>query len=230
MTGLTAILRKEVKNFVNGGWGFFLINALIAVVWSFMLLFQHMLEIGSGGTGLWMVFFAVIVAANFSGTVFISERVNGTLEVLIVSGVTRDAVLFGKVFFVAGATIAMGVVCLAITSAWVFLINVLEGDMAGLRNFAVWACRISPMYVGAVVMNVSASAYLSVRMGNPRFLHFANLFMTGAIMAVYGLIMVVLNEQYRTALVLVFLALGALFLVLARREFAGERITRPVIF
>ena len=233
MTGLTAIMRKEVKNLVSSGWGFFLINALIAVVWSFMLLFQHFTALG-GVTGAWLVFFAVIVAANFSGTVFISERVNGTLEVLIVSGVSRDAVLFGKVIFAVGATIAMGAVCLAISAVLEFLIGVLGGGAGDavdlLRDFAVWAYHISQLYVGAAVMNVSASAYLSVRMSNPRFLHIANLFMTGALMTLYELITFTSTEQYRIGLVLVFLALGGVFLALARREFAGERITRPVIF
>jgi ABC-type transport system involved in multi-copper enzyme maturation permease subunit len=231
MTGLTAILRKEVKNLFNSGWGGFLINVLIAVVWSFMLLIQHFTVLG-GVTGVWLVFFAVIVAANFSGTVFISERVSGTLEVLIVSGVTRDAVLFGKVIFVVAATIAMGVVCLAISAVWEVLISVAVGEQVeSLWDFAVWSYHISQMYVGAAVMNVSASAYLSVRMSNPRFLHFANLFITGALMTLYELVVVFASgEQYRIALVLVFLALGAVFLALARREFAGERITRPVIF
>jgi len=227
MTGLTAILRKEVKNLLNSGWGVFFLYALISAVWSFMLFYEYGL-VGSD-FGIWSIFFAAIVASNFSGTVFISERVNGTLEVLIVSGVSRDAVLFGKVFFVAAATLVMGVVCAAISAVWLCL---LADAGTAASEISLWAGRVlrgAFLYVGATVLNVSASAYLSVRMGNPRFLHFANLFITGAAMAVYGLASVMFDSRH-TTLVLIFSALGAVFLALARREFAGERITRPVIF
>jgi hypothetical protein len=225
MTGLTAILRKEVKNLVSSGWGFFLINALIAVIWSFMVFYGN----GNDMVEVWMIFFAVIVAANFSGTVFISERVSGTLEVLIVSGVTRDAVLFGKVFFVAGATIIMGAVCVAMSEVWVFW---LDGLDKAVLLAGWWARRGALLYLGATVLNVSASAYLSVRMVNPRFLHIANLFMTGLVVAAYQVITFIFGyyQGILIAFILVFLAPGAVFLVLARREFAGERITRPVIF
>jgi ABC-type transport system involved in cytochrome c biogenesis permease component len=222
MTGLTAILRKEVKNFFNSGRGVFFIYALIAVIWSFMVFYGN----GNDMIEVWMIFFAAIVASNFSGTVFISERVSGTLEVLIVSGVTRDAVLFGKVFFVAGATIIMGAVCVAMSEVWVFWLDGLDKVLL-LAEW--WLHRGALLYLGATVLNVAASAYLSVRMGNPRFLNFVNLFMTGVVMTVYGLASVMFGSR-QTTLVLIFSALGAVFLVLARREFAGERITRPVIF
>jgi len=226
MTGLTAILRKEVKNLFNSGWGVFFINALIVSGWSFMLFYEH--RFGAGDLGIWLAFFAVVVSANFSATVFISERVSGTLEVLIVSGVTRDAVLFGKVFFVAGAAMAMGVVCAALSAVWVCLLSG-PGMGAAASDIAAWSGRMAigaPLYAGAAALNVSASAYLSMRMGNPRFLQFANLVMTAAVLAAYW----VTPASAGASLALIFFALSAVFLFLARREFAGERITRPVIF
>jgi ABC-type transport system involved in multi-copper enzyme maturation permease subunit len=219
MTGLTAILQKEVKNIFNSGWSIFFINAFIAVTWSVTMFCEHEL------VQFLLVFLAGILAANFSGTVFISERVSGTLEVLIVSGVTRDAVLFGKMLFVTGATMAMGAVCVVFSIIWAYLLsgvdNVSEWMTAG------WVLSAAFLYVGATVFNVSASAYLSVRMGNPRFLNIVNIFMTVAVVYVLSLAM---PDYRRVVLALIFWALGAVFLVLARREFAGERITRPVIF
>jgi len=224
MTGLTAILQKEVKNLLNSGWGIFFVYALISVIWSFMLFHSK-----GGDMEIWMIFFAVIVAANFSGTVFISERVNGTLEVLIVSGVSRDAVLFGKVIFVAGATMIMGGVCVAMSACWVFWFDGLDKTVLWAEW---WARRGALLYLGATALNVSASAYLSVRMGNPRFLHFANLFMTGVLAAAYRVTIFIFGyyQAILITFILVFLAPAAVFSVLARREFAGERITRPVIF
>ncbi|MDR0330798.1 MAG: ABC transporter permease subunit [Chitinispirillales bacterium] len=214
MTGLAAILQKELKNLVNSDKGTFAVYAVISVVWSFSLLFD--------GGGIWLVFFSVIIAANFSATVFISERVSGTLEVLITSGVSRDAVLFGKMFFVIAMTSAMGAVCAALAFLW----RVLLPDAGAARPLGL---ADAALYLGATVLNAAASAYLSARMGNPRFLHFVNLFMTGAAVAVYGAISSN-TAAHPLILAAAFLLMGLAFAVLARREFAGERIIRPVIF
>ena len=52
--------------------------------------------------------FSVVVAANFSNTVFISERISGALEILITSGLSRSSILFGKMSFVMGMSLVIG--------------------------------------------------------------------------------------------------------------------------
>jgi ABC-type Na+ efflux pump permease subunit len=219
MAGLKAVLRKEVKNFTGSDRSALLIYIVISVLWSFTLLSG-----GDGGIGggLWLVFFSVIVAANFSGTVFISERVSGTLEVLITSGLSRDAVLFGKMLFVIVMTSIIGLLCAALAALW----SVAVPDVELSRALGAYE---AVLYFSVTCLNVSASAYFSVRMSNPRFLHFVNLFMTGVLVAIYTVVSGFI-ELHPYILVLAFLASGALFTFLARREFAGERIIRPIIF
>jgi|GEM_PF-546675 len=224
MTGLSAILQKELKNFAGSGPGIFIMYAAISVLWSFMLVPSTFSVAGF----LWLAFFSVIVTANFSGTVFISDRVNGTLEILITSGVSRSAVLFGKMLFVVAMASAIGLLCVLLSIAWAFALPDIYGlDNGGAQTagalglYAFYAA----LYLSATLFNAAASAYLSIRMSNPRFLHFIILFMTGALLAACT----ALNMQ-QTAIVLTFLLAGTIFTYLARREFAGERIIRPIIF
>jgi len=242
MNGLAAVIRKEIKNFAGGGWGTFLLYAIICVAWSFPALFYG--DDGIYGY-IWIVFFAVIVTANFSGTVFISERVSGTLEVLITSGLSRDAVLFGKMIFVIAMTTIIGGVCAALAAGWGLsmyaagMYDITETIFDNQADGAEWRRAhaqmifnlliIPPIYISAAFLNAAASAYFSVRLTNPRFLHFINLSITGAVAGVYMTASLMFEAPDYT-LILGFFLLGALFTYLARREFAGERIIRPVIF
>jgi len=218
MAGILTILRKELAGFIGSDKGVFLVYAIIVVVWSFMLLSG---EEGVGGR-LWFVFFSVIVAANFSSTVFISERISGTLEVLITSGLSRDAILFGKMIFIIIMTAVIGLSC-AVSAV------ILRAALPEIGSGRVFGVYDAALYLSATFFNAASSAYFSVRLGNPRLLHFINIFMLGAVVVVYSAVSTfyTLHDNF---LLLGFLLLAVLFTLLARSEFAGERITRPVIF
>jgi ABC-type transport system involved in multi-copper enzyme maturation permease subunit len=229
MPGLRTIIRKELKCLLGSDKSTFLIHALMPVIWSLALYVNSGIGTDAGGAGFWFVFFAVIVTANFSNTVFISERVNGTLEILITSGLSRDAVLFGKMAFVIAMTLVIGLVCVGLAGVWgvaLFLSGAGGETGGGLLSIQGYDAGL---YASAAFFCASASAYLSVRMPNPRFLHFINLFMMGAVVAVYSAISAVF-AVHSSLLILTFLLMGAIFTLLARREFAGERIVRPIIF
>jgi ABC-type Na+ efflux pump permease subunit len=214
MTGLLTVLRKEFKCF-GADKGQFFLYAVMSAMWGMAFLFE-----GVGGDTLsarfLCVFFAVIVTAGFSNTVFISERVTGTLEILITSGISRDAVFFGKMLFVVGMSVAVGLLCVFFFQAWGIAFRFASMSL-GIDDAA--------FYVSTAYLNAAVSACLSVRMGNPRFLHFINLLMTAGLVTLYSVFMVPWP-----VLAAGFLLIGALFTFLARREFAGERVTRPVIF
>jgi ABC-type Na+ efflux pump permease subunit len=220
MTGLLAVLRKELKCF-GADKGQFLIYAIMSVVWSFAIFFDGFAAADTFNARFLSVFFAVVVAAGFSGTVFISERVSGTLEILITSGISRDAVFFGKLIFVVAISVAVGLLCAVFTLAWGIALGAGVSPALGVDDAA--------LYASTVYLNAAASACLSVRMGNPRFLHFINLFMTAGLLALYGAAVAVFTAPW-PVLAAGFLLIGAVFTLLARREFAGERVTRPVIF
>ncbi|MFW6245488.1 MAG: hypothetical protein ACOC36_06345 [Fibrobacterota bacterium] len=217
MSGLTTVIQKELRSFIGSDKGVFLVYAIIVVAWSFMFIS------GEGGFAgrFWLVFFSVIVAANFSNTVFISERMSGSLEVLITSGLSRDAVLFGKMLFVILMTSIIGLSCAVMARFW----TVLSPDLGNTDLFGVVD---GLLYVSATLLNSSSSAYFSVRLSSPRLLHFINLFILGGIVTLYTVVsqLYILHPGW---LVFTLLIAGIIFTIAARREFAGERIIQPII-
>jgi ABC-type Na+ efflux pump permease subunit len=229
MSNITTVLRKELKCFAGSDKGTFFLYALLSVIWSFALLS------GTGTTGaasapsdpfgtdrLWLVFFSVIVTGNFSNTVFISERVTGTLEILITSGLPRSSVLYGKMAFVILMTSVIGAACAALAFLWSAL-------PIGLDFPRPLGISDALAYLSVTYLSAAASAYLSVRMANPRFLHFVNLFMIGGIMAAC-VAAGAFFDAHPSIFIVAFLLAGGIFTLLAKREFEGERIIRPVIF
>jgi len=230
MTGLTTVIRKELKNLAGSGPGVFVMYALITALWSIAAI--------AISDDFWFIIFAAIIATSFSGTVFISERVSGTLEILITSGFSRDAVLFGKMAFVVAMTAIIGLASGTISCAVYVFCDI------PFWGFGTWIFGITgAIYLSAAFFNAATAAYLSVRMSNPRFMPFVCLLLTSILVSAYYIYIQIVFQtakHYRHenwlhwsqihVLILTFLLAGTIFTLLARREFAGERITRPVIF
>ena len=219
MNGTITILRKEWCCFLGSDRGIFILYAVLIASWSIMLAAPAGNAIQTGP--LWLVFFSVVISANFSNTVFIAERVNGILEILLTSGLSRRDILYGKMVFVAGMSIGIGLLCVAISPLWKLVLYP-ESD---------WKLSADALllYVAAVFMNTASSAYLSVRMGNPRMLHLANLLLLALLLALYTIASYFFTvSPYVLALVL--LAVGAVATAAARRLYESENILQPVVW
>ena len=218
MSSIITVLKKEWKCFTGSDRGVFFLYLILVLTWSFLLASGDNSAIHTGP--LWLVFFSVVIAANFSNTVFISERVTGALEIMITSGLSRNGILFGKMIFVIIMSTAVGGICMGLGLLWHQLFYDFSGGFLTSSDFLV--------YVSSVFINVGSSAFLSVRMANPRMLHFTNLLLLGGIVSFY-----LAASQFLTLspiyLVVLLASLGVLFSWLAKREFDSERILQPVI-
>jgi ABC-type Na+ efflux pump permease subunit len=163
----------------------------------------------------------VIVTATFATTVFVSERVSGSLEILLTSGIPRPAILLGKTAFVFGMTILVGTVCVGF--AFMFKSLIPSADPEGISPLLSGASIV--LYCAASFLNAAASAYFSVVLPNPRALHLINLFLMAGIMTLHML----LPGLSLLLIAAIIGVLGALFTLLAKKEFNGERIIKPVV-
>jgi ABC-type Na+ efflux pump permease subunit len=216
------VLRKEWLNFVCSDRSVFFIYLFLVAGWGMLL--ATMDHGGSIGSPLWLVFFSVIIAANFSTTVFVSERMSGSLEILLTSGLSRRAILWGKMVFVIAMTLAVGAACVVTAS-------VLRRFIAPPETVRVFYFQWTyvAIYAGATFLNAASSACFSVWLPNPRLLHFVNLLLLGAIMT--GYVAVSLTRPLSLfAVAAAMTAIGILFAWLAGRAFESERIIKPVIF
>jgi ABC-type transport system involved in multi-copper enzyme maturation permease subunit len=221
MSQVVLIFKKEWLNFVRGDRGIFIVYLILVAGWGVLLATTH--DDGTMAVPLWVVFFSVIVAVNFSSTVFVLERVSGSLEILLTCGISRSAILYGKMLFVVIMTFVIGAGCFACAVLVRKFISGPEGLQADILTWRTFA-----LYAGATFLNAAGSAYFSVVLPNPRLLHFINLLIAGFVMTAYtavSLIRPLPPEIAAAALVL----LGIVFTALARREFESERIVKPVV-
>jgi ABC-type Na+ efflux pump permease subunit len=220
------ILRKEWMSFTGSDRSVFVVYAILVIGWG-LLLASWGGTSGASPSGmtmpLWIALFSVVVAANFANTVFVTERVTGSLEILLTSGVSRNGILFGKLLFVMVMTLAIGCLCIGLSVLLrPFMPEAQTGGSIGL----VWSGII--IYAAASFFNASSSAYLSVILPNPRLLHLLTLLMVSGIMSTQMVVSVYFPVPYYAG-ALVLTVAGVVFCLLAKREFNGERIIRPVI-
>lgn len=222
MNGLMTVLYKEWKAFLGSERGMFVFYGILILLWSLKLATNE--NTGIQSEMLWIVFFSVIITANFSNTVFISERVNGALEIFMTCGLGRNKILGGKLIFINFMTIAIGLLCAIGATVLKIIIN---PDYTSGLTFL----KLSEFYLFGTVslMSSTSAAYFSVRLPNPRFLHFVNLLLAGVFVSAYTVVVQFISIPI-FALTTVYLLAGIVFLVLAIREYGSERILQPVIF
>ena len=217
MNGTITIFRKEWHCFTGSDRGMFVLYALLILTWSSMLAAPQNADFPAGP--LWLIFFSVVISANFSNTVFIAERIHGNLEILLTSGLSRQNILYGKMLFVGGMSCGIGLLCIGLSMILRHLlfdstlIPVSTGDII--------------LYGSAVFMNTANSAYLSIRMPNPRLLHFANLLLLGSLVTLYSLLTFYIPVS-SIVLSAILTGIGCAGTIAARRLYNSEKILQPV--
>jgi hypothetical protein len=217
MQSIRAVIAKEWKCFIGSDKGMFFLYFILILIWSMLLSSKSSSDLYSAP--LWLVFFSVVITANFSNNVFISERVSGALEIFITSGLSRNAILYGKLIFVLILSNISGVLCFAMSVViHRFLFSDDKNPLSGMDLL---------LYSGSAFLNVASSAYLSVRMSNPRLLHFANMFLLMIIVGAYIAISAFYTVDIIYLILLLFVA-GGLICWRAQILYNSEKILQPV--
>lgn len=214
------VAAKEWAAFVAGDRSALTVHGILVLTWSGILSFNMAQDSPQSG-GMWWIFFSVIVTSNFANTTFIAERLNGSLEILLTSGLRRGAILAGKILFVFAMAMGMGTLCLALALFWLFLAPAASGMSAAALGFNVI------VYAMACIMNATCSAWLSTRLSNPRLSHFANLLLMALIIGVHS----TLQEFFAFApwsLPATLLILATIFGLLATRAFFSDKVVQPI--
>jgi ABC-type Na+ efflux pump permease subunit len=172
---------------------------------------------------LWLVFLSVIVSGNFAATVFAAERMTGSLEVLLTSGLSRRAILAGKILYIVAMSIALGALCYLLAVVW----SVAGGVPLSLFARTIPVANHALLFAGACYMNASCGAWLSMHLANPRLANFANLLVLALVIAVHAAAAEVLPLS-TWVLPAAFAALGAVFQLAATRAFRSERVIHPL--
>jgi ABC-type Na+ efflux pump permease subunit len=206
-------------SFIYGERSSFVVYGLLVLVWSSLIASNIGGQTQFAGT-VWWIFFSVIISGNFGNTVFIAERLSGSMEILLVSGLSRKAILFGKMLFVIAMTAIIGAACYGLALLWLL---VQHNEAALNQPYLLQAT----LYMCASAMNAASSAWLTTRLPNPRLAHFANLLGLACVIGVYAAMQAYLDVS-PWWLAAVLLAFAALFARAALKDFYSERIIRPI--
>jgi hypothetical protein len=215
------VLRNEWRSFLCSDRGLFVVYAVMIVGWGFLIATWRSYILFFAP--FWLASFSVIIAATFANSVFVSDRISGSLEILLTCGISRSGILCGKLAFIFFMTIAVGALCMGLASvARHILFSAMVGAevIIGISGIAV--------YCGATFLTAASSAYFSVLLPNPRVLHFINLLMVIFLVCVHSVLSTIWHIPLFVLAIFLFL-FGAVFLLLAKKEFDGERITKIII-
>ncbi|MDD5672734.1 MAG: hypothetical protein PHC61_01100 [Chitinivibrionales bacterium] len=221
MRAVVQVIRNELRIFTASDRSTFFIYAVLILTWSF-LFSVNTFEKDDASVMLWWIFFSVVISGNFSTTIFVLERTSGALEVIITSGFSRRALMLGKILFVLGVSIVMAWFCIGLA----FIGRTFFSSMLS-SYFIAPPKTYMGLYIAASFMNAAFGAYFSIRLPNPRLVSFAAVLLVGALVSVYYGISAIMPLS-PWILAVLFCAIGALWLVLALREFESERVTRPI--
>ena len=224
MKDIWLIIRKEWIGFSKSDRGIFFVYGILVLAWSF-LLSTNITMLLTGTEYLWLVFFSVIVSGNFSNSTFVAERMNGSLEILLTSGVARNAILSGKIAFVIIMSTVLGLVCYMLA----LVLYVVQGESLHLIYSITPIGKEIILYTIACFMNATCGAWLSVRINNPRLLHFINLFVLGLVVILHAVLSAVFTFTL-WSLIIALAVCGVLFYVFAVRDFGSERVIQPVVY
>ena len=220
MRDIALILKKEWRNFTGSEKGVFAVYGILIFVWSFLPLYNAPGSFAFDGA-VWWLFFSVIVSGNFANSVFVSERLSGSMEILLTCGFPRSGVLMGKIIFVILMSVVIGGLCFGLSFVWIEVTGRPQLFTAGSLLFGAL------LYCAGTFMNAAAGAWMSIRMSSPRLIPFVNLLFVGLVCGMYYAL------RYAVAvpgwlLVFFLAAAGLVFLLLAKKDFNGEKIIAPL--
>jgi ABC-type transport system involved in cytochrome c biogenesis permease component len=217
---LYTIIKKEVNCFLKSNIAVFVVYGILVFVWSFLPIYNNLGSFAFGNA-VWWLFFSVIVSGNFANTVFVAERINGTIEILVTCGFSRTGVLVGKIVFIIMMSLIIGILCFALSLVWIFLLNIQNLFINKfLINYAI-------LYLSGTILNTCAGAWMSIRFSSPRLIPFVNILLIGIVIGLfYAFYFTIGISVWFLSVLLLFFAI--IFFFLARKDFLGEKIISPV--
>lgn len=218
MSEIGVIVGKEWRNFAGSERGVFVVYGALVLAWS-LLVRNNILNSSMLFTGMWWLSLSVLISSTVANSVFVTERISGSMEILLTCGFSRSAVLYGKVLFVVFVSVALGAVCSGLALVW----SIGDNPALFLRGILANA----DLYCGGAFLSATAGAWLSIRFSSPRIIPFVVLILVSGVCGAY-LAVAQFTALPEWALFLLTLAVGAGFLSLARKDFHGEKIIAPL--
>jgi hypothetical protein len=127
----------------------------------------------------------------------------------------------GKIIFVMLMSVAIGGLCFGLSFVWIAVTGRVHFFAAESLLFGAL------LYCAGTFMNAAAGAWMSIRLSSPRLIPFVNLLFVGLVFGIYCALRSAVPVPV-WLLVLFLAAAGIVFLLLAQKDFNGEKIIAPL--
>lgn len=216
------IMKFEFRSLIKSGPSAIALLIFTALLWSNYVSSQ-VDSIEDIGSFLWVISFAFVMTAGISYSVFIRERTNGALEILLTSGIEKLSIIQGKILFATIVSSLMGV-----TS---FLFAFFLKFVVFREEFYDWSelTDILFMYVGSAVFITSLSAFYSLLLKTPRLIQFLNFLTIGILSSIYMAFNILL-EAPLWWFALALIVLSTILNKISSRLFLREQVIEQVVF
>jgi ABC-type transport system involved in cytochrome c biogenesis permease component len=221
MNQMWLIFKEEFEKLRFSEPGQHMMYVVMILCWSALLGINVSLGMMTLSTGWWL-FFSVVITATLSTTVFVAELIQGALEILLTCGVSRRAILYGKILYCTLMSVAMGYACFALSILW----HAVTAKAFGARHLTVPYTELV-LYLSAAFFNTVFGAWMTIRLSSPRILYLLNMI---AVAFIFGL-WTALRTRFDLSewwLIAGMTVLGLALIPLAERAFETERVIRPL--
>jgi ABC-type Na+ efflux pump permease subunit len=172
------IFNYELKSLVKSAKSAIISLAFVSLSWGFFF----SLNIFTGGQNhfglIWILFFSLLASAGFANISFVRERLSGSWEILLASGISRKTIFWAKLVFAQSASFLWGMLTLLIAYLTAFHIWRQYTEYSFFFVLAVF-------FFAALSINV-ITAYMTLINVNPRVVQLINFaVMTILSLAVY---------------------------------------------
>jgi len=172
------VFNYELKALVKSTKATTLSLATVSVFWGIFFSLNIFSGAQNAFTLVWLLFFALLASAGFASVSFIRERLSGSWEILMASGIERKTVFWAKLIFAQTASFLWGAATLLI---------------AVLLAVFLWRFHIETSFLFMLSLFFAASlsinaitAYLTIINLNPRAIQLINFaVMTALSMALF---------------------------------------------
>ncbi len=216
------IFKFELRAFLKSGVSSLLLLVITSLIWGGVIA-GKVETIQFADSWLWVIFFALVAGAAFSTTVFVRERLSSTMEILLISGVERASILWGKLIFTTTFTIFTGL--LAFAMAWICRSLILQLPFFLPRELL----QTLTLFIASSFCVSSSSAMLSLSLANPRLVQFLNFLILTVLSTIFALISSFFDVSlYLFALIEIIF--GILFSIISQFQFSRETIIQPLVY
>jgi ABC-type Na+ efflux pump permease subunit len=168
MNDFSIIFNHELKSLIKSTKSTILSLVLVSFFWGIFFSFNVFDYNQEKISAIWLILFAFVASSGFANASFARERLVGSWEILLASGVSREIIFWAKLIFVQAASFFCGTTTLLIAFLIVYFVWGVIPDYSFFLVVSLFFCAALSINVFTAyftIINVNQRAAQLINMG-----------------------------------------------------------------